>query len=85
MTKFNVIPFRSLLLMNVGFFCKLFTRFQSKIAKIRYLSCIVKFQLRKLGCTFIWYKNGVPQLQKLRCTSEVKKIKLRILRCAFTG
>ena len=70
--------------------------FLSKIAKMRYLRCVVKFQLRKLGCAFTWYENAVPELRcaltesksslrKLRCASEIKKNKLRILRCAFTG
>ena len=30
---------------------------------MRYLHCIVKFQLRKLGWVLTWYKNAVPQLQ----------------------
>ena len=43
-----------------------------------------------------WYENAVTQLhcastesksplRKLRCASEIKKIKTRISRCAFTG
>ena len=34
----------------------------SEIAKMRYLHCVVKSQLRKLGCALAWYKN-VPQWQ----------------------
>ena len=67
--------------------------------KMRYLHCVVKFKLRKLGCALTWYENAVPQLrncvalqlnQKAHCGScaalqKLKKNKLRILRCAFTG
>ena len=59
----------------------------------------MKFQLRKLGCALTWYENTVPQLrncvalqlnQKVYCEScaalqKLKKIKSRILPCAFSG
>ena len=52
--------------------------FSLKSQKMRYLHCVVKFQLRKLGCAFTWYENAVPQLrnrvalqlnQKVHCGS----------------
>ena len=64
---------------------------------MRYLHCVVKFQLRKLGCALIWYEKAVLQLrngaalqlnQKAHCescASKMKKIKLCTLRCAFTS
>ena len=64
---------------------------------MRCLNCVVKFQLRKLGFILTLYEIAVPQLrnsvalqlnQKIHCgscASEIKKIKLRILRFAFTG
>ena len=78
------------------FFSRLFTLFGQKV---RYLHCVVKFQLRKLGCALTWYENAVPQLrngvahqlnQKAHCEScaalqKLKKNKLRNMRCAFTG
>ena len=79
-----------------AFFSRLLSLFGHQLQKVRYLPCVVKFQLRKLGCAFTWYENAVPQLRcvstesksslrKLRCASEIKKNKLRNLRCAFTG
>ena len=82
-----------------AFFSKLFTLLLSKIPKMPHLHCVVKFQLRKLGCALTWYENAVLQLrncvalqlnEKVHCESwaalqKLKKIKLRILRCAFTG
>ena len=46
-----------------AFFSRLFTLFGQKLQKVRYLPCVVKFQLRKLGCALTWYENAVPQLQ----------------------
>ena len=46
-----------------AFFSKLFTLLLSKIAKMLYLHCVVKFQLRKLGCALTWYENAVLQLR----------------------
>ena len=54
----------------------------------------MKFQLQKLGCALTWYENAIPQLlcastesksslHTLRWASEIKKIKLDILRSAF--
>ena len=34
-----------------------------KSQKLRYLPCVVKFQLQKLGCTLTWYEHAVPQLR----------------------
>ena len=73
--------------------------FSLKVQNMQYLRCVVKFRLRKLGCALTWYENTVPQLrncvalqlnQKVYCGScaalqKAKKIKLRILRCAFAG
>ena len=77
------------------FFGKLFALFQSKSQKMLYLHCVVKLQSRKLDYALTWYKNAIPELRcastesrslrKLRCASDIKKIQLRILRCAFTG
>ena len=65
---------------------------------MRYLHCVVKFLLRKLGCALTWYEKAVPQLRcaptesksllrKLRCASEIKKIAHLALRFyhTFTG
>ena len=80
----------------LAFFANYLLVFSLKFKKMRYLHCVVKLQLRKLGCALTWYENTVPHLRcastesktslrKLRCASESKKFKLRILRCAFTG
>ena len=37
--------------------------FGLKLQKMRYLHCVVKFQLRKSGCPLTWYENAVPQLR----------------------
>ena len=67
---------------------------------MQYLHCVVKFQLRKLRrlCFNLVrnYRYAIAELRyastesksllrKLRCASEIQKIKLCILRCAFTG
>ena len=63
---------------------------------MRYLHCVVKFQLRKLGCPgtkmpfhdcgiALRFKGIKKFMRLLRCASEIKKINLRILRCAFTS
>ena len=80
------------------FFSKLFTLFVSKIAKLRYLHWIVKFQLRNLRFALTCYENLVPQLRNYVAFNYIKKFiakvaphfktnknKLYILRCAFTG
>ena len=54
-----------------AFFSRLFTLFCQKLQKMRYLQCVVKFQLRKLGCASTESKR---LLRKLRCASEIKKI-----------
>ena len=36
--------------------------FSSKKWKKRYLHCVMKFQLRNLGCTLTWHENAFPQL-----------------------
>ena len=46
-----------------AFFSKLFTIFCKKLQKVRYLHCVVKFHLRKLGCALTWYKTAVLQLR----------------------
>ena len=46
-----------------AFFSKLFTLLLSKIEKMLHLHCVVKFQLRKLGCALTWYENAVPRLR----------------------
>ena len=40
-----------------------FLFFCLKSKKMRYLHCVVKFQLRKLDCALTRYKNAVPQLR----------------------
>ena len=66
--------------------------FSPKLQKMRYLHCVVKFQLRKLGCALTWYKNAVPQLrncvalqlnQKVHCGSCAALQKAKKLNCAF--
>ena len=59
---------------------------------MRCLNCVVKFQLRKLGFILTEYKIAVQQLRNSvalqlnqKIASEIKKIKLRILRFACTG
>ena len=70
-----------------------------KSQKMRYLHCVVKFQLRKLGYPLTRFKNVILQLrncvalhlnQKVYCggcaaLQNWKKIELHILRCAFTS
>ena len=55
-----------------------FLVFSLKFKKMRYLHCVVKFQLRKLGCALTWYEKTVSQLrncvalqlnQKVHCGS----------------
>ena len=55
-------------------------------------SLVVKFLLRKLGCTLTWRENAVPQLrncvalqlnQKVLCGSCALLRKLKKLNCAF--
>ena len=57
-----------------------------------YLRCVVKFQLRKLGCALTLYKKAVPQLrncvalqlnQKVHCRSCAALQKAKKLICAF--
>ena len=59
---------------------------------MRRLNCVVKFQLQKLGFILTWYEIAVQQLRNSvalqlnqKIASEIQKIKLRILRFAFTG
>ena len=77
--------------MSVSF-SKLVALFLSKSQKMRYLYCIVKFQLRKLGCTLTWNENAVPQLrncvalllnQQVHCGSCAALQKFKKLNCAF--
>ena len=56
-----VVPFRLQYRQMFAFFSKLFAFFRFKIAKNGVLLCVVKFQLRKLGCALTWNKNAVPQ------------------------
>ena len=75
-----------------AFFGKLFTLLLSKLQKVRYLHCVVKFQLRKLGCALAWSGNAIPQLrkcvalqlnQKVHCESCTALQKLKKINCAF--
>ena len=59
---------------------------------MRYLNCVVKFQLWKLGCALTWYENAVAQLrncaalqlnQKVYCGSCAALQKLKKSNCAF--
>ena len=59
---------------------------------MRYLRCVVKFILRKVGCALTWYGNAVPQLrncaalqlnQKVHCGSCAALQKLKKLNRAF--
>ena len=70
---------------NLVFFCL-------NSQKMRYLLCVVKFQLRKLDCALTWYKNVLPQLrnrvalqlnQNVYCGSCAALQKLKKLNCAF--
>ena len=70
--------------------CLLFFRLKSQ--KMRYLHCLVKFQLRKLGYALTWYENAVPQLrncitlqlnQKVHCPSSAALQKVKKLNCEF--
>ena len=54
--------------------------------KMRYLHCVFKIQLRKLGCALTWYENPIPQLrncvalqlnQKVNCGSCAALQKLK--------
>ena len=45
-----------------------------KSQKMRYLYCVVKFQLRKLGCALTWYKNDVPQLRNCAALQLNQKV-----------
>ena len=75
-----------------AFYSKLWAIFLSKSQKMRYLHCVVKFQLRKLSCGLTWYENAVPQLrncvalqlnQKVHCGSCAALQKLKKINCAF--
>ena len=75
-----------------AFLTRLFTLFCQKLHKKGYLHCIVKFQLRELGCALTWYENAAPQLlnfialqlnQKAHCESCAAPQKLRKINCAF--
>ena len=66
--------------------------FRLKLQKMRYLHCVVIFQLRKLGCALTWYENVVPQLrncvalqlnQKVHCGSCAALQRAKKLNCAF--
>ena len=66
--------------------------FSLKFKKIWYVHCVVKFELRKLGCALTWYENTVPQLrncvalqlnQKVHCGSCAALQKVKNLNCAF--
>ena len=75
-----------------SFFSNYLLFFCLKSQKMRYLHCVVKFQLRKLGCALAWYENVIPQLrnwaalqlnQKVHCVSSAALQKLKKLNCAF--
>ena len=75
-----------------GLFSKLLLFFSPKLQKMRCLHCVVKFELRKLGCALTWYENTVPQLrncvalqriQKVHCGSCTALQKAKKLNCAF--
>ena len=82
-----------------AFFSKLFTLFPSKIAKTAVLAlcCKVLTEEGRLGINLVRKCSSVTAellcasteskrpLRKLYRTFEIKKNKLRILRCAFTG
>ena len=82
-----------------GLFSKLFTLFQSKIAKNAVFALCGKISIAEVKLRFNLvrkYRSAIAELRcastesksslrKLRCASESKKIKLRILRCALTG
>ena len=79
-----------------AFLSKLFTIFQSKIAKTAMLALCCKISIAEVRLRFNLVRKSVPRLrcdstesksslQKSRCASEIEKIKLHILRCAFTG
>ena len=51
----NINKCRTSLATYLLFFCH-------KSQKMRYLQCVMKFQLRKLGSALTWYENAVPQL-----------------------
>ena len=59
--ELNFLPFRFQYQQMLAFLSKLFAFFRFKIAKNAVLLCVVKFQLRKLGCALTWNKNAVPQ------------------------
>ena len=59
---------------------------------MRYLLCVEKFQLRKLGCALTWYENAVSQLQnrvalqlnqKVYCGSCAALQKLKKFNCTL--
>ena len=52
----------------LAIFSKLFTLFQSKIAKMPYLHCVEKLQLRMLGCALNLAR---------KCRSAIAEVALR--------
>ena len=75
-----------------AFYSRLYTLFCQKLQKMRYLHCVVKFQLRKLGCALTWYENAVPQWRncialqlnkKAQCECCAVLQKLKKINCAF--
>ena len=59
--ELTFVPFRLQYRQMLAFLSKLFAFFRFEIAKNAVLLCVVKFQLRKLGCALTWNKNAVPQ------------------------
>ena len=64
--------------------------FSLKSQKMRYVDCVLKFQLWKLGCPLTWQENVVPQLrnylalqlnQKAHCGGCAVLKKLKKLNC----
>ena len=59
---------------------------------MRYLHCVVKFQLWKLDCALAWYENDIPPLQnciarqlnqKVHCGTCATLQKLKKINCTF--
>ena len=83
----------------LAFFCKLFTLFLSKIAKNAVFALLCEISIAEVRLRFNLVRkcrSAIAQLRgastksksslrKLRCACEIKKIKLRISRCVFTG
>ena len=61
-----------------GNYLLFFFFFCLKWQKMRYLHCVVKFRLRKLGRALTRYENAVPQLRNYAALQKLKK-----LNCSF--